>query len=185
MGDTFFSLPRQPALDPHLLKWVCSAANNLKWVIYSWLCRPGHLMQHPSLSKSSYIRWRCVLGHCTVEKQMMVPLRNGTLLQNVVAMLVKCAWSCEHWVTSKALTTLPPPRLCCKVGTTHVDTNSSPSLGLTNTTNVLFSLCISLGPNKCFLWNKSTKKAWFIQTFSEQLMLRCVGNLKTLTWGGC
>ena len=33
-----------------------------------------------------------VLGHCPVEEQMIVPLRDGVSLQNaVVAMLVKCA----------------------------------------------------------------------------------------------
>jgi hypothetical protein len=47
------------------------------------------LMQHsPS---RPYTAWRCVLGHCPVEKQMIVPLRTNQMQNAVVAILVNCA----------------------------------------------------------------------------------------------
>ena len=46
------------------------------------------LHHSPSWSNSPYTAWRCVLGLCPVEKQMIVPL---SLKNAVVAMLVKCA----------------------------------------------------------------------------------------------
>ena len=42
-----------------------------------WLWKPGHLMQH-SIALLGQIAlteaWRCILGRCPVEKQMIVPL---------------------------------------------------------------------------------------------------------------
>ena len=56
------------------------------------------LSHSPSWSNIPYTAWRGVLGHCPVEKQMIVPVRanqmgwSGVSLQNaVVAMAVKCA----------------------------------------------------------------------------------------------
>ena len=46
--------------------------NHLNWVEVGLLWRPGHLMR--SITNSPYTAWRCVLGHCPVEKQMIVPL---------------------------------------------------------------------------------------------------------------
>ena len=52
--------------------------NHLNWVEFGGLWRPGHLMQ-PSITLllgqiALYTAWRCVLGHCPVEEQMIVPL---------------------------------------------------------------------------------------------------------------
>ena len=51
--------------------------NQLNWVEVGGLWRPGHLMQHSItllLGKIALIQPRGVLGHCPVEKQMIVPL---------------------------------------------------------------------------------------------------------------
>ena len=60
------------------------------------------LHHSPSWSNSSYIAWKCVWGHCPVEKQRMVPLSTNqmgwdgmSLSSAVVAMLVKCALNFE------------------------------------------------------------------------------------------
>ena len=73
--------------------------NNLNLVEVEGVWRPGHLMQCSItllLGQLSLTQPGGVLGHCPVEKQMIVPLSPsrwaGVLLQNdVVAMLVKCA----------------------------------------------------------------------------------------------
>ena len=65
---------------------------------------------HNSLGQIALTQPGGVLGHCPVEKQMIVPLSttkwDGVLLQNaVVAMLVKCALNSKYItysVTSKA-----------------------------------------------------------------------------------
>ena len=70
---------------PHMLRtcWLLflhSAVqlipNHLNWVEVRGLWRPSNAALHhsPSWSNSPYTVWRCVLGHCPVEKQMIVPL---------------------------------------------------------------------------------------------------------------
>lgn len=54
---------------------------------------PDAALYHaPSRSNRSYIAWRCALGQCPVEKQMMI-LRTGwdgmSLQKAVVAMLLR------------------------------------------------------------------------------------------------
>ena len=77
-----------------------------------------------------------VLGHCPVEKQMIVPRRDGVSLQNaVVDMLVKCALNSKlitDSVTSKAPHTITP-HPCSTVGITHAEIIRSPTLHLTKT----------------------------------------------------
>ena len=79
----------------------------------------------PSLSfleNGPYTAWRCVLGHCPVEKQMTVPLS-------------------VFWILNKSPTvsqakpphTITPPPPCLTVGTTHAEIIRSPSLRLTKT----------------------------------------------------
>jgi hypothetical protein len=51
--------------------------NHLNWVEVGWLSRPGHLMQHSItllLGQIALIQTGDVLGHCPVEKQIIVPL---------------------------------------------------------------------------------------------------------------
>ena len=50
------------------------------------------LHHSPSWSNSPYTTWRCVLGHCPVEKQMIVPL---------------CAWLSVPWILNKSQTVSP------------------------------------------------------------------------------
>ena len=72
---------------------------HLNWVEVGLLWRPGHLMQHSItllLGHLAHTQPGGVLGHCPVDKEMIVPLStnqmDGVSVQNaVVAMLVKCA----------------------------------------------------------------------------------------------
>ena len=51
--------------------------NHLNWHEVGWLWRPGHLMQHSitlSLGQIALTQPGGVLGHCPIEKQMIVPL---------------------------------------------------------------------------------------------------------------
>ena len=68
-------------LSIHWLLFLHSAVrlipNHLNWVEFGGLWRPGHLMQHSItllLGKLSLIQPGGVLGHCRVEKQLIVPL---------------------------------------------------------------------------------------------------------------
>ena len=65
--------------------------NHLNWVDVGGLWRPGHLMQHSItllLGQIALTQPGGVLGHCPVEKQMIVSL---SMLNAAVAMLVKYA----------------------------------------------------------------------------------------------
>ena len=68
---------------------------NHLWVEGWGLWRPGHLMQHSItllLCQLQYTKPGGVLGHCPVEKQMIVALSANQMGWNAgVAMLVKCA----------------------------------------------------------------------------------------------
>ena len=82
--------------------------NHLNWVEVGWLWRPGHLMQHhpsPSWSNSPYTAWRCVLGHCPVEKQMIVPLRR--IAAECCGMLWQPCWLCVPWIRNNSQTVSP------------------------------------------------------------------------------
>ena len=74
--------------------------NHLNWVV-GRLWRPGHLMQHSItllLGQIALTQLGGVLGHCPVEKQMIVLLsanQMGWRIAAVVAMLVKCALNSE------------------------------------------------------------------------------------------
>ena len=76
-------------------------SKHLNWVEVIVEARSSDAALHhsPSWSNSPYTAWRCVLGHCPVEKQMIAPLsanQMGWSMQNaVVAMLVKCALNSE------------------------------------------------------------------------------------------
>ena len=51
--------------------------NHLNWVEVGRLWKPGHLMQHSitlHLGQIALTQPEGVLGHCPVEKQMIVPL---------------------------------------------------------------------------------------------------------------
>ena len=94
------SLEGVPTYAEHLLLFLHSAVqhipNILNWVEVGWLWRPGHLMQHSIILLIGQIALAHpgdVLGHCTVEKQMIVPLSPNQMgwCIAVVAMLVKCA----------------------------------------------------------------------------------------------
>ena len=63
--------------------------NHLNWVEVGWLWRPGHLNAalhlSPSWSNSPYTALRCVLGHCAVEKQMIVSLNANQMGWHIAA----------------------------------------------------------------------------------------------------
>ena len=63
--------------------------NHLNWVEVRWLWRPGHLMHalhhSPSWSNSLYTVWRCVLDHCPIKKQMIVPLSTNQMGGHIAA----------------------------------------------------------------------------------------------------
>ena len=70
------------------------------------------LHHSPFGSNSHYTAWGCVLGHCPVEKPMIIPLSTnqmgGVSLQNaVVAMLVKCSLKSKY-ITDSVTSNTPP-----------------------------------------------------------------------------
>ena len=125
--------------------------NHLNWVEVRWLWRPGHLMQHSLtllLGQIALTVWRCVLGHCPVEKQMIVPLSSNQMGWHIAA---ECCGShaglSAPWILNKSQTvspekhphtiTSPPP--CFTVGTTHAEIIRSPTLLLTKTSHLLLN----------------------------------------------
>ena len=88
--------------------------NHLNWVEVEGLWWPGQQMQH-SITLLCYLtltQLGGVLGHCPVEKQIIVPLcanqMDGVSLQiAVVAMLVKCALNSKN-ITDSVTSKAPP-----------------------------------------------------------------------------
>ena len=83
--------------------------NHLNFVEAGWLWRLGHLLQHSInllLGQIALTQPGGVLGHCPVEKQMIVPLSANQMGWHIAAaMLVECALnskSITDSVTSKA-----------------------------------------------------------------------------------
>ena len=92
---------------------------------------------HSPWSNSSYTACRCVLGHCPVEKQIIVPLSPNQMGWSIAA----ACWLSVPWILNKSQTvspakhphTITPPPPCFTVGTTHVEIIRSPTLHLTKT----------------------------------------------------
>ncbi|XP_035619107.2 F-box/WD repeat-containing protein 4-like [Oncorhynchus keta] len=116
-------------------KWQtrCVEMLQLSSAVSSPVWSPDAALHHSSSWSNSL---GGVLGHCPVEKQMIVPLTrwDGVSLANsVVAMLVKCVLNPKknHRQCHKQSTITPP--LCFMVGTTHAEIICSPTLRLTKT----------------------------------------------------
>jgi hypothetical protein len=63
--------------------------NHLNWVVVIVEARSSDAALHPSpsWSNSPYTAWRCVLGHCPVEKQMIVQLSANQMGWEIAAEL--------------------------------------------------------------------------------------------------
>ena len=89
--------------------------NHLNWVEVGWLWKPGHLMQHhhsPSWSKSPYTAWMCVLGHCSLEKHVILPKRSKQKGWHIAAeccgsQVIKCSLNYKYITGS--VTSITPP----------------------------------------------------------------------------
>ena len=94
---TWYAFPTVLKEFPHMLRpyWLLflySAVqlipNHLNWVEVGWLWRPGHLMQHSIilfLDQIALTQPGGVLGHCPVEKQMIVPLSANQMVWRIAA----------------------------------------------------------------------------------------------------
>ena len=57
----------------------------LSWVIVEVRSSDAALHHSPSWSNSPYTAWRCVLGHCPIEKQLIVPLSTSQMGWRIAA----------------------------------------------------------------------------------------------------
>ena len=91
-----YSLLGVPTYAEHLLAPFPSLCGptHLNFVDVRWLCRPGHLMQRSItllLGQIAHTAYRCVLGRCPVEKQVIVPL-----IANQMGWCIATEWCGSH-----------------------------------------------------------------------------------------
>ena len=82
--------------------------NHRHWVEVGWFWRPGHLLQHSItllLGQIALTQPGGVLGHCPVEKQMIVPLSENQMGWRIAAECFdSLCWLSVPWILNKSQT---------------------------------------------------------------------------------